>query len=173
MKQVKAIFYLIAAVILLSGWTSAASAWTYGIELYDYIGSPALTGTVPGATYTAKVASITNDANTTEVLEVDLYYGSLSGHYQYSPNKGTNWINIPDTTTTWTLSVSPNGNIWLRVILTNDMDNTYHILSPSPWGNADQSYGEEYYYAFPPGARYYASGWVRDIAGYVAVVLMP
>jgi hypothetical protein len=172
MKTVKAVSYFFAAAaILMSGWASTASAWTYGIDTYDYTGNPALIGTVTGATYTAKVAVITNDSSSAEELNVDLYYGTFSGLYQYSPNDGANWINIPDTTTTWTRTVQAGDTVWLRVILTNDQGNTYHILSPSPWGEADEDYDEAYYWAFPPGSRYYTSGWQRDIAGYVAVVL--
>ncbi len=172
MKASKALRYLFAAAaILMFGWVSTAGAWTYGIDTYDYTGNPALIGTVTGATYTAKVAAITNDSSSAEVLNVDLYYGTFSGMYQYSPNEGTNWINIPDTTTTWTRTVQAGSTVWLRAILTNDQGNTYHILSPSPWGEADEDYGEAYYYAFPPGAHYYAGGWNRNIAGYVAVVL--
>ena len=174
MKAARAMIYFSAAMlILVTGLASTASAWTYGTDTYDYTGNPALIGTVTGATYTAKVAAITNDAATSETLEVDLYYGVFSGNYQYSLDDGAHWVPISDSTTTWTRSIAAGDTVWLRAVLTNDGGATYHILSPSPWGVADDDYGEAYYYAFPPGARYYTSGWVRDIAGYVAVVLTP
>ena len=158
-------------VMLLAGWVSTAAAWTYGVSTYDYVGTPALIGTVPGATYTARVAVITNDSEASAQLQVDLYYGVFTGNYQYSPDQGAHWINIPDDVSTWTRSVAAGATVWLRAVLTNDGGNTYHILSPSPWGEADEDYNEAYYWAFPPGSRYYNSNWERDIAGYVAVAL--
>jgi len=160
---------LVMATVLFS-WVSVAGAWTYSVVNYSYPGNPALTGTLTGVTYYAKVAVITNDSSSAETLNVDLYYSSRAGNYQWSPNDGTNWMNIADTTDTWTRTVNAGDTVWLRAVLRNSAGNIFHVLSPSPWGEADGSYGEDYYFAFPPGAHYYAAGWVRDIAGYVAVV---
>ena len=173
MKAVRTVYrgVCIATMLFFTLALSSGWAWTYGIDTYDYVGSPALIGTVPGAIYTAKVAVATNDSATADVLTVDLYYGFFSGLYQWSPDEGAHWINIAPGTSTWSRTVQPGDTIWLRAVLTNDNGNTYHILSPSPWGTADSSYGEAYYWAFPPGAHYYDRNWQRDIAGYVAVAL--
>ena len=170
MKVKKTLVNMFVIAALLAGWVSIAGAWMYGIDQYDYYGSGALTGTVPGSLYTAKVAAITNDSSQAKILSVDLYYGFLSGEYQYSLNKGRNWGNIPDDTETWTRTIQGGDTVWLRVVLLRG-GHIYHFLSPSPWGEADQSYGEAYYWAFPPAAHYYNSAGNRDITGYVAVAL--
>jgi len=163
------IYGLIISALLLS-WVSVAGAWTYEIRNYAYTGSPALTGTVPGKTYFPKVAVISNYTNVSEQITVDLYYGHLSGNYEYSPNGGVNWITIANDVEVWSRTLSAGETIWLRVVVRNDDGNIYHILSPSPWGEADLSYEEDYYFAFPPAAHYYVQGGAREIGGYVAVV---
>ena len=169
MKVRKALVHLFVIIMLTAGCVSVAGAWQYGVDTYDYTGSPALWGTIPGASYTAKVAAITNDSSASEALTVDLYYGGLNGRYQYSTDEGVHWINISDDTTQWTRTVSAGDTVWLRVVLLNWKGHIYHFLSPSPWGEADQDYNEAYYWAFPPAAHYYNSSGDRDITGYVAV----
>ncbi len=170
MKVDKIIVQVLIVVTLLVGLVSFAGARSFEIRHYAYTGSPALTGTVPGKTYFPKVAVINNYTNESEQLTVDLYYGHLSGNYEYSPNGGVNWITISNDVETWTRTLSAGETIWLRVVVRNLDGNIYHILSPSPWGNADLEYNEEYYFAFPPTAHYYVSGGAREIEGYVAVV---
>ncbi len=171
MKTRKISMYVLIMATVLFSWVSVAGAWTYSVVNYSYEGRPALTGTIPGVTYYAKVAAITNDSSSVETLYADLYYSSSwVGNYQWSPNYGDSWINIDDTTDTWTKTVGKGKTVWLRNVLRNDAGSIFHILSPSPWGEADSSYDEDYYFAFPPSAHYYAAGWVRDIDGFVAVM---
>ena len=154
------------------------AGWEYGIDTYDYYGSTALTGTVPGVLYTSKVAVITNASSETAELEVDLYYSSsFDGKYQYSPDEGAHWIWILDESgnpaDTWTKYVQAGDSIWLRAWILNSDGNPFHVLSPSPWGEAKdgEPYYEDYYFAYPPGAHYYGPGFCRDIAGFVAVIV--
>ena len=154
----------------MGAWVSEASAWTYAIRHYAYTGTPSLTGTIPGKTYHPKVAAISNFTQESRELTVDLYYGHLAGNYEYSPNGGVNWITIANDVDTWTRTLSAGETIWLRAVVRNDDGNIYHILSPSPWGDADIEMDEEYYFAFPPTAHYLGKGGERDIVGYVAVI---
>jgi len=172
MKTRKPLVQVFIISALLFSWVSMAGAWTYSVDTYSYYGSGALTGTVPGLLYHTKVAVIHNESSESQELNVDLYYSSsFTGRYQYSPNGGTNWMWIDAGASSWTENVAAGGTIWLRNWLLNDVDNPFHVLSPSPWGvaAADEDY-EEYYFAFPPGSHYYTSGWVRDISGFVVVI---
>jgi len=170
MKAQKTLVQVLVVAALLISFVSVAAARNYEIRHYAYTGSPALTGTVPGKTYFPKVAVINNYTNESEQLTVDLYYGHLTGNYEYSPNGGVNWITIGSDVETWTRTLSAGETIWLRVVVRNNDGNIYHILSPSPWGDAELEYDEDYYFAFPPTAHYYVGGGAREIEGYVAVV---
>lgn len=158
---------------LFVGWASIAAAWTYSAGNYDYIGVPPLRGTIPGATYVGKAGVITNNSATTQLLTVDLYYGDFYGKYQYSLNSGFNWSSIDQNVTTWTRNVASGSNIWIRVVLLDSStDLIYHILSTAPYGEADETLGDAYYFAFSPNAYYYSDFSTREvgISGYVAVV---
>ncbi len=173
MKKAIGLLYLFIAIFLLvsEGWGAPAYAWDYGIDTYSYPGNRILSGTIPGVTYYEKVGVIKNDSSESKVVHVDLYYGSLTGRYQYSPDEGVHWINIDNTVTSWSKSVPAGGKLWIRAIAVTDAGVIYHFLSASPWGVADPKYGEAFYFAFPPTAGYYDRTWTRDIVGYVAVVL--
>jgi hypothetical protein len=176
MENKKVLVNIFVALMLVFCWTSIAAAATYTVTTYSYQGELNLIGTIPGATYYAKAGVI--HCNASEQVVVDLYYSSREGEYQYSTDEGTNWIDIDNTITQWTINVPAGGTIWLRAVLSAVGDyagiedyHGHHILSTSPWGTADASFGEAYYFAFPPAAHYWAAGWVRNIDGYVAVVL--
>ncbi len=172
MKTRKSLTQVFIISALLLSWIPMAVAWTYSIDTYEYQGSTALTGTVPGAIYITKVAVIHNESTERQELNIDLYYStSFTGRYQYSPNGGTNWIWIEADAESWTRNVPAGETIWLRGWLLNVHNNPFHVLSPSPWGVASgDEPDEEYYFAFPPGSHYYIAGWVRDIDGFVAVI---
>lgn len=172
MKTRKSLTQVFIISALLFSWVSMAGAWTYSVDTYEYRGSGALTGTVPGALYITKVAVIENETSSNQLLEVDLYYSTdFTGRYQYSPDGGTHWMWINADAPDWSRSVPAGGKIWIRGWLLNVHNNPFHVLSPSPWGvAAADELEEEYYFAFPPGSHYYAAGWVRDIAGFVAVI---
>ena len=157
-------------------FSSAAFGWEYGIAQWTYIGRGALWGTVPGEEYQANVASIHNDANATETTNIDLYYGDLfpGGYFWWSLDAGEHWHYIEPGTPRLEVAVPAGGTMWIYGII--PFGGGYHILSVSPWGDADPTYCNEngcetYYWAFAPFAHYYDSNWQRDIYGYVAVAL--
>ena len=163
-------FGLMLTGALLAGTVTVAGAWTFGVQTYEYIGVPALPGTVPGAVYTSRIGVMEKESGDDD-LTVELHYGAWAGTYQYSPNDGTNWLTIDNTLSEYTFTGMAAGDtVWLRAVLFNSTGHITHILSTSPWGQADVAAGDVYYFAFPPGAQYYDRGTTNvNITGYVAV----
>jgi hypothetical protein len=161
---------VLLASTLVAGTVSTAGAWTFGVDTWEYIGNPTLTGTVPGATYQLRVGVMEKESGDDDLV-VDLHYGAWNGKYEYSLNDGANWTSIMNTLTEYTFTGLNTGDtVWLRVGLLNSAGNVYHFLSPSPWGQADVANGDVYYWAYPPGAQYYDQGTTNvNITGYVAV----
>ena len=158
---------------LIIGWASLAGAWTFTVDTYSHVGTEQLRGTVPGATYWARGGNTTNDSAAPAELSVDLYYGNFNGQWQWSPDHGVTWFSIDPSITNWTQTVNSGDSVSLRVVLLDANDVIYHILSTSPYGIADESLGDAYYFAFSPNAYYYndfSTGEV-GISGYVAVIL--
>ncbi len=164
---------MVLAVIFVLGSVSLANAWICGVDTYDYRGSSELIGTDTEVTYWSKVAVMTNEEEDDSTLNVHLYYSSFwEGEYQYSTDTGSTWQSIPKTPDRiFSLTDLDTGDtVWMRVVLIRN-STIFHILSPSPWGEADDALGDLYYFAFPPGSQYYNRGTTDvKINGFVAVV---
>ncbi len=173
MKLKKLLVNVMVLATLLIGWTSLAGAWTFTVDTYSHVGTEQLRGTVPGATYWARGGTVINDSEAPAELSVDLYYGTFNGQWQWSSDHGVNWNNIDPSSLSWTHTVNSGDSVSLRVVLIDENDVIYHILSTSPYGIADESLGEAYYYAFSPNANYYSdfSTGEVSISGYVAVII--
>ena len=68
--------------------------------------------------------------------------------------------------------VNSGASVSFRVLLTDANQLIYHILSTSPYGAADSTLGDAYYYALSPNAFYYSDYSIREVGinGYVAVI---
>ncbi len=168
MKTGNAGLRLALASALLAGTASMASAWTYDTQVIEYVGNSNVIGTRPGTTYSYRVGVITNDALEAQDLSVDLnYHDGFIGQYLFSLDSGDTWLEVDKEAENFTLSdVAADQEIWLRAVIVY-----YRYLSSSPWGEADEALGDEYYFAFPPGGQYYDKG-TTDVnkTGFVAVV---
>ncbi len=168
MKTGNAGLKLALASALLAGTASMASAWTYDTQVIEYDGSSNIIGTRPGTTYSYRVGVITNDALEAQDLSVELnYHDGFIGQYLFSLDNGDTWLEVDKEAGNFTLSdVEAEQVIWLRAVIVY-----YRYLSTSPWGEADENVGDEYYFAFPPSGQYYDRG-TTDVnkTGFVAVV---
>ncbi len=161
-------FGLLLAATLLTGTASLASAWTYDTQIIEYQGSSSIIGTNTGTTYSYRVGVITNDSTEAQDLSVELnYHDGFIGQYLYSTDGGNEWLEVAKGDEHLALTNVPaNQVIWLRAVIVY-----YRYLSSSPWGEADDTIGDNYYFAFPPGGQYYDQG-TTDVnkTGFVAVV---
>ncbi len=144
---------------------SPADAWTYSTDEVDYVGGSHIIGTRSGQTYMFRVGVATNDSGAQETLNVELnYHNGFIGQYWYSVDDGENWIDVPKNQTTFSVeNVASGDSVQLRAVTCY-----YRYLSTSPWGEADESIGDEYYFAFPPGGHYWEGETVNP-TGFVAV----
>jgi uncharacterized protein (TIGR02145 family) len=159
---------LLLAGTILATSASIAGAWMYSTEEVEYEGSPFIIGTHTGQTYVYRVGVATNESADPDTLDVELnYHNGFIGQYWYSIDGGVNWIEVPKAQATLSVAnVASGDSVQLRAVVIVG----YRYLSTSPWGEADESLGDEYYYAFPPDGRYYAPGTSDvDKAGFVAV----
>jgi len=176
---------MMLGLILLAmnfGGFSMASDLTYDRGYYQYQGCGQLTGTIPYQWYDAYGAGIKNDSTEPVEVTMTLRYGSLLGNYQWSNDVNNvgeqiHWHEIPMSSNQWVHEVLAGEKIWLRVVFRrlNAVSGQwliYHIQSPSPYGDADGNVGDDYYFGFPPNARYYDSEWntLDQQEGYVMVV---
>ena len=158
---------LLFAGIMLAASASLAEAWTYSTEVVEYQGSSQIIGTHSGRTYMYRVGIATNDGAGPATLNVELnYHDGFVGQYWYSIDDGVNWVEVPKGQATLSVEdVAIGDSVQLRAVTLY-----YRYLSTSPWGEADTSIGDEYYFAFPPGGRYYAPGTSNvDKTGFVAI----
>ncbi len=160
---------LLLAGTILATSASFAGAWTYSTEEVDYVGGPFIVGTRNGQDYMYRVGIATNDSADPETLNVQLnYHNGFIGQYWYSIDNGLNWLEVPKNQATLSVeNVAIGDSVQLRAVTCY-----YRYLSTSPWGEADASIGDEYYFAFPPGGHYWEGGTVNP-TGFVVVTSSP
>ncbi len=167
MKSGRSVIVLLLAGTMLALSVSAAGAWTYSTAVVEYQGSSHIIGTKTGQTYMFRVGIATNDSADAQTLEVEFnYHDDFVGQYWYSIDSGASWIELPKGQAALAVqNVASGDSVWLRAVL-----NYYRYLSTSPWGEADTSIGDEYYFAFSPGGKYYDRGTTNvNKTGFVAV----
>ncbi len=171
MKKARVLTAFFTIIALLAILCPVAGAWTYSIRQVEYVGSSDIIGTKNGKTYSFRVGVITNDSAQAMPLELKFnYLENFIGQFWYSIDDGASWIEVPKGAPSATVpDVAPGASVQVRAVI-----NYYRYLSTSPWGEADHSIGDDYYFAFAPGGRYYQPGTTNvDKTGFVIVTNVP
>lgn len=144
--------------------------WDFTLVQYTYLGNPDLIGTTPGQEYHANCGKVANNTLKTQTLRLDLYYDDPNGvKFQFSEDNGTTWTDVSNTLSSISKVLEAGDTLLIRMVYINSSGVIFRMGSCSPYGDADDGFGEVYYMAYQPGA-YYDGNWNRDISGNVAVV---
>ncbi len=168
MKAIPTSTLFFCLALMTFAFATDAISWTYSTETVEYQGGPDVIGTLPGRTYTYRVAVITNDKAVPQTLSMVLnYHDGFIGAFLYSTDQGHEWFEVPKEEQRLVINdIAPGNSVWVRAVIIK-----YRYLSTSPWGEIDKNSGLDYYFAYAPGGQYYEPGSdTVNKTGYVAVV---